>query len=77
MFYAEERSLKGRPSMASDNQKDVFVIRKVGSKTFWNRAGRAFVNSDGSVNVQLDLLPNVDLQIRDRKNGQNEREPGE
>jgi hypothetical protein len=53
--------------MASDNQKDVFVIRKVGSKTYWNRAGRAFVNQDGSVNVQLDLLPNVDLQIRDRK----------
>jgi hypothetical protein len=64
--------------MASDNQKDVFVIRKVGSKTYWNRAGRAFVNSDGSVNVQLDLLPSVDLQIRDRKNGDgNGREPGQ
>ena len=65
--------------MASENQKDVFVIRKVGSKTFWNRAGRAFVNSDGSVNVQLDLLPNVDLQIRERKNGNGNdaREPGE
>jgi hypothetical protein len=64
--------------MPSDNQKDVFVIRKVGSKTFWNKAGRAFVNSDGSVNVQLDLLPNVDLQIRDRKTGNangNGREP--
>lgn len=53
--------------MASENQKDVFVIRKVGSKTYWNRAGQAFVNRDGSVNVRLDLLPNVDLQIRDRK----------
>jgi hypothetical protein len=51
--------------MASDNQKDVFVIRKVGSKTYWNRAGLAFVNRDGSVNVRLDLLPDVDLQIRD------------
>jgi hypothetical protein len=55
--------------MATENQKDVFVIRKVGSKTYWNRCGRAFVNNDGSVNVQLDLLPNVDLQIRERKNG--------
>jgi hypothetical protein len=53
------------------NQKDVFVIRKVGSKTYWNRAGQAFANRDGSVNVRLDLLPNVDLQIRDRK----DREP--
>jgi hypothetical protein len=56
------------------NQKDVFVIRKVGSKTFWNRAGQAFVNRDGSVNVRLDLLPGVDLQIRDKKE---ERQPGE
>jgi hypothetical protein len=51
--------------MASANQKDVFVIRKVGSKTYWNKAGQAFVNRDGSVNVRLDLFPNVDLQIRD------------
>jgi DNA primase len=26
------------------NQKDVFVIQKHGSKTYWNRCGRAFVN---------------------------------
>jgi hypothetical protein len=60
--------------MPSDNQKDVFAIRKVGSKTYCNRAGRAFVNQDGSVSVQLDLLPNVDLQIRDRKEKEAERE---
>jgi len=56
------------------NQKDVFVIRKAGSKTFWNRCGRAYVNRDGSVNVELDLLPNLSLQIRDKK--EKEREPG-
>jgi hypothetical protein len=50
-----------------ENQKDVFVIRKAGSKSFWHRCGTAFVNRDGSVNVKLDLLPNVDLQIRDPK----------
>jgi len=27
----------------------------------------SFVNNDGSLNVRLDLLPNVDLQIRERK----------
>jgi hypothetical protein len=58
----------------SANQKDVFVIRKVGSKTYWNRAGQAFVNRDGSVNVRLDLLPGVDLQIRDPKPKEGERE---
>jgi hypothetical protein len=47
--------------------RDVFVISKNGDKTYWNKCGRAFVNSDGSLNVRLDLLPNVDLQIRERK----------
>jgi len=47
--------------------KDVFVISKNGEKTYWNKCGRAFVNNDGSLNVRLDLLPNVDLQIRERK----------
>lgn len=56
-----------------ENQKDVFVIRKSGSKSFWHRAGTAFVNRDGSVNVKLDLLPNVDLQIRDPKPKDGER----
>jgi hypothetical protein len=47
--------------------RDVFVISKNGDKTYWNKCGRAFVNQDGSLNVRLDLLPNVDLQIRERK----------
>jgi hypothetical protein len=47
--------------------RDVFVIQKNGDKTFWHRAGVAFVNQDNSLNVKLDLLPNVDLQIRARE----------
>lgn len=50
--------------MAS-NRKDVFVIQKNGSKSFWKKCGVAFVNNDNSVNVKLDLFPNVDLQIRE------------
>ena len=53
------------------NRKDVFVIQKNGSKSFWHRAGGAFLNQDGSVNVKLDLLPGVDLQIRDAKEKEN------
>jgi hypothetical protein len=56
-----------------ENQKDVFVIRKAGSKSFWHRCGTAFVNRDGSVNVKLDLLPNVDLQIRDPRQKEGEQ----
>jgi hypothetical protein len=33
------------------NQKDVLVIRKAGSKTYWHRRGTAFVNRDNFVNV--------------------------
>jgi hypothetical protein len=50
--------------------KDVFVIQKNGDKTYWHRAGVAFVNRDGSLNLKLDLFPSVDLQIRDREDKQ-------
>jgi len=34
-------------------------------KTYFNRAGVAFENRDGSVNVKLDLFPQVTFQIRE------------
>ncbi len=51
----------------AENRKDVFVINESNGKKFWNRCGQAYVNSDGSVNVRLDMFPNIQLQIRDRK----------
>jgi hypothetical protein len=48
-------------------RKEVFVIIKWGEKSYWHVCGVAFVNNDGSLNVKLDLFPNVDLQIRDAK----------
>ncbi|HMH13490.1 MAG TPA: hypothetical protein VK578_10315 [Edaphobacter sp.] len=50
----------------ADNRKDVFVINESNGKKYWNRCGQAYVNSDGSINVRLDLLP-VQIQIRDPK----------
>jgi len=47
--------------------KEVFVIEKNGDKSFWHRCGIAFVNRDGSLNLKLDLFPNVQIQIRDKK----------
>jgi hypothetical protein len=35
-------------------------------KTYFNRAGVAFENRDGSINVKLDMFPGVTLQIRDQ-----------
>jgi len=47
--------------------KEVFVITKNGDKTYWNRCGVAFVNRDDSLNVKLDLFPDVQFQIRDKQ----------
>lgn len=34
-------------------------------KTYFNRAGVAFENRDGSVNVKLDMFPTITFQIRE------------
>ena len=50
--------------------KEVFVIQQDPNdekKSFWHRAGVAFENRDGSLNLRLDLFPNVQLQVRDKK----------
>lgn len=36
-------------------------------KTYFNRAGVAFENRDGSVNVKLDMFPDLTFQIREPK----------
>jgi hypothetical protein len=51
-------------------RKEVFIIQpdeQDGTKTYWHRCGVAFVNRDGSLNLKLDLFPNVQFQIRDAK----------
>lgn len=34
-------------------------------KTYFNRAGVAFVNRDGSVNIKLDMFPSITFQVRE------------
>lgn len=36
-------------------------------KTYFNRAGVAFENSDGSLNVKLDMFPQLTFQVREPK----------
>jgi hypothetical protein len=44
----------------------VFSIRKTKTGTVWVRAGNAYVNRDGSMNVWLDVLPlNGELHVRE------------
>ena len=47
--------------------KTVYLLAKVGEKTFWNRAGVSFANKDDSQNVKLDIFPGLTFQIREPK----------
>lgn len=54
---------------------DVFVIQPSETernKSFWHRCGVAFVNRDGSINLKLDLFPNIQMQIREPKSDADE-----
>jgi hypothetical protein len=46
-------------------KKIVSSIDDTGGKTFFRRCGVAFVNGDGSLNVKLDMFPQLKLHIRD------------
>jgi hypothetical protein len=47
----------------------VFSIRKGSGGSIWTRAGTAFVNKDGSLNVSLDVLP-LDGRLHLREAGE-------
>ncbi|MDA2933235.1 hypothetical protein MYX82_02715 [Acidobacteria bacterium AH-259-D05] len=51
----------------------VYIIREGEERDYWNRCGVAFRNKDGSLNMKLDLFPDVRFQIREPK----QREKGE
>jgi hypothetical protein len=52
--------------MDSAKMKIVYVITERNNRSFWNRVGVAFVNSDGSLNVKLEAVPvSGEMQIRD------------
>lgn len=53
-------------------QKQVFLLvvakgEGEDKKTYFNRAGTAFVNKDGSLNLRLDMFPTLVFNIRDPK----------
>ena len=48
--------------------KTIYLLVKNGEKTYFNRAGVAFApNRDGSINVKLDMFPELTFQIRESK----------
>lgn len=52
--------------MDTNKLKIVYVISERGGKSYWNRIGVGFVNSDGSINVKLESIPlSGELHVRD------------
>lgn len=50
------------------NHKVVYLlVPGKDDKTYFNRAGVAFENSDGSLNVKLDMFPALTFQVREPK----------
>lgn len=62
--------------MAANRPKVVYLLVEVGENTYWNRAGVAFENSDGSLNMKLDLFPQVTFNIREPKENGEEKDSG-
>jgi len=52
----------------STKKHTIYVIHTNESgKSYWNRAGVAFENKDGSFTFKLDILPQTKFQLREEK----------
>ena len=52
----------------STKKHTIYVINTSESgKSYWNRAGVAFANRDGSFTLKLDILPQTKFQLREEK----------
>lgn len=52
--------------MSNAKMKIAYVITERNGRSYWNRVGVGFVNSDGSINLRLEAVPvSGELQIRD------------
>ena len=52
----------------STKKHTIYVINTSESgKSYWNRAGVAFENKDGSFTFKLDILPQTKFQLREEQ----------
>ena len=60
----------------STKKHTIYVINTSESgKSYWNRAGVAFENKDGSFTFKLDILPQTKFQLREEKPATKEEAP--
>ena len=56
------------PGRGLRRQHTIYVINTSESgKSYWNRAGVAFENKDGSFTLKLDVHPQTKFQLREEK----------
>lgn len=60
--------------MESGKRLAVFSIKEAKGGSIWVRAGTAFVNKDGSLNLLLDVLP-LDGKLHVREAGEKREAP--
>ena len=52
----------------STKKHTIYVIHSTDDgKSYWNRAGVAFLNKDGSFTFKLDVLPQTKFQLREER----------
>jgi hypothetical protein len=69
--FGERAAIHGTPTKEntmSTKKHTIYVINNADNgKSYWNRAGVAFGNRDGSFTLKLDILPQTKFQLREEK----------
>jgi len=67
--FGERAAIHGtqtKENTMSTKKHTIYVINTNESgKSYWNRAGVAFENKDGSFTLKLDILPQTKFQLRE------------
>jgi hypothetical protein len=69
--FGERAAIHGtqeKENTMSTKKHTIYVINTTDNgKSYWNRAGVAFENKDGSFTFKLDVFPQTKFQLREEK----------
>jgi hypothetical protein len=71
LCFGERAAIHGtqqKENTMSTKKHTIYVIHtNDNGKSYWNRAGVAFENKDGSFTFKLDILPQTKFQLREEQ----------
>jgi phage protein U len=80
-FLGERAAIQGtqtKENTMTSKKHTIYVINTSESgKSYWNRAGVAFGNRDGSFTLKLDILPQTKFQLREERPAKEEEAAAE